>query len=403
MANKKESNPIKQFFLDNTLHKWYISICDWLNSLLFSGVPTASPINENIKLSNRLTTMFEDTIVYAYVITSKEPYVMTFPGQPTASAPLQLRFRNSMFGIANKLLYIFGTLESLLTAVNLKTVNMDIDKLVYNPNTKKFRINIQSITVYITSAMIDILSNDDEIVAILLSEIGENIYLGKHIVAGMFKGAAATLFLPVIGIITAQQKMIGAASSINKKVNGWIDDGMIKNALDSFSLDSPYHDYLVKFNNLLYVFAFVLVSMYFISTYLSRKAQRYSDQFAIKCGYGDAFNSAIQKLHGFLFDNSMKTKAVSGFNILDRALHFINKCITFVNNIGAKLGITSKMSTWDREKLAAYDNTLYQQEKKHDDDRTAPITNRAITTQETLNQFKHNIIYLDSSDMYDVI
>ena len=59
MANKKESNPIKQFFLDNTLHKWYISICDWLNSLLFSGVPTASPINENIKLIKTINGQYD--------------------------------------------------------------------------------------------------------------------------------------------------------------------------------------------------------------------------------------------------------------------------------------------------------------------------------------------------------
>ena len=402
MTKKKDANPIKQFFMENTIHKWYISIMDWLNTLLFNGTPTVSPINENLKLSNRLTTMFEDTSVYVYVITSKEPYVMTFPGQPIASVPLQLRFRNSMFTLAEKVLFLFGTLESLLTAVNLKSVNMDIDKLEYNPNSKKFRINIQIITVYITSAMIDILSNDDEIVAILLSEIGENIYLGKHIVAGMFKGVASTLFLPIIGVITAQQKMINAASDVNSKLKGWIGDGFIQNTLDSFSLNTPYNEYLVKFNHILYVVAFAIALMYFISTYLSRKAQRYSDQFAIKCGYGDAFNSAIQKLHGFLFDNSMKTKAVSGFNMLDRALHFINKCITFVNNIGAKLGLTSKMSTWDREKLAAYDNTMYKQIKP-ENDRTAPITNRATTTQETLNRFKRNIIYLDSSDAYDAI
>lgn len=90
----------------------------------------------------------------------------------------------------------------------------------------------------------------------------------------------------------------------------------------------------------------------FLALYISRRAQAYSDFFAAKVGYGEAFHSAILKVNNYLFASSLRNNLVNGLNIFDRILHFVNKVSTTIGNIAATLGLSGRMSTTARVNLA---------------------------------------------------
>lgn len=102
--------------------------------------------------------------------------------------------------------------------------------------------------------------------------------------------------------------------------------------------------------------------MSFTVGYFERRNEIYSDEFAIKCGYGDTLLSAIRKLHEHNYSlNPFKTSKLK-MNIIDKILRILNAIfLQLINILGIfKLSSYPDYKTRERliqKKIDAYDTS----------------------------------------------
>ena len=72
----------------------------------------------------------------------------------------------------------------------------------------------------------------------------------------------------------------------------------------------------------------------FIAAYLSRKQEIYSDEFAIKCGYGKYLYSAINKLHILsdeLSQSNKKIEAKEKYSKYEKMLESVSSILRYLH------------------------------------------------------------------------
>ena len=290
--NTSYSDEIKDKKMFNTFKT---TVLDYLSRILFNGMPININLCElNNKISSDITNLFTNTKIDVYVYDSKIPNAFTIPGANIEADTMRVPALWQYFTIFIPILGPF-ILLIWLAVVNCKRIMTSFSSgykdnlLSYDDLSNKFTIPIQGISIFISSAIIEGM-NDDEIKAILLHEIGHNTQVSINIINQIFSMSFA-------GATVGSIIYIG---NNNEK-------------------------------NLYMPFIIIFMVGFFIIKYLSRKQEVYSDEFAIKTGYGEALNSALTKLKSYTygFGNPMIK-----LNVFDKVLYYIIKVgSTLITNV----------------------------------------------------------------------
>lgn len=111
-----------------------------------------------------------------------------------------------------------------------------------------------------------------------------------------------------------------------------------------------------------FIVLIIIIVLSFTVGYFERRNEIYSDEFAIKCGYGDALLNAIRKLHEHNYSlNPFKISKLK-MNIIDKILRFLNAIfLQLINVLGIfKLSSYPDYKTRERliqKKIDAYDTS----------------------------------------------
>ena len=259
----------------------------------------------NAKLSNKMTNLFTNTRVTVYEYNTKLPNAFTIPGSIELNDKtlklLEFLGLIPIFGqfVSNMLVILIAYICPTSKLIDIK-LNKKIDNntLIYNKSTGKFTISLDECTVFIGSSLIDLMDNENEIIAILLHEMGHNTQIFESFIVNM-------------GKLT---------------LGGYTFKSIIENALNNDEEDN------LEKNNLLKL-VIIVISINFILSLISRRQEIRSDEFAIKMGYGDYLHSALSKLYNFIEQNSllMQLKNTS-VNIFDKILHIVNRLSFYIIN-----------------------------------------------------------------------
>lgn len=307
-------------YITNGFAGWMTTVTDSINNLFFGGSPTVSIIVHDKKLSTYMTSLFTNTKINVMIYVSKNPNAYTFPGVPKITKySILLKLRNISAYIPIIGQTIFAIIEGLILRESFESAtlfsgdtNVSIDK-----STGKIKCDIKEVTCYISTAMIDLLRDDNEaLAAVILLEVGHNLQIVYY----------AVKRLQSIGYIALLSGLVAI---------------MIPTAIDNPNTIPPMILMLLILFGIGYIFF----------TYAARRQEIIADEFAIRCGYGNALARALRKLHAYLYDSSIKTKAVQNFNFVDRILHFFMKIGMFIYNQFSKLRITNYPDMDRRENM----------------------------------------------------
>ena len=298
----------------STIIDKFNSCAHYLTNSITSKINIMSPIKIENQLSDIMSSLFENTKVNVYLLSSNEINTCTIPGQFTHFAQDSFIYN---IGIIGPIIANFGNLI-LSFYNNIDKVN-ESKYLEYNPTTNKFKCNIPYISAFITTTAVDKLTQN-EIIAILLHEVGHNTLIGLNLMEELCK-------LPLkLGI------GVSALVLILNKVND--------------NRDNYDNDYLKLFAPLLLLSMFI----YYIGCYYARRQELYSDEFAIKMGYGNALKSALDKCLNY------RAKSNINIGIVTKIMYYVLyvfKSIGFSNypNNDERLNaIVRKTNSYDTSK-----------------------------------------------------
>ena len=305
------------------------------------GIPVNGIINYNDKISALVTNLFKNTKVYIYIFTSKKALIIGIPGvnknvtpeilRQEAAREAEVRQMNMALaaqGLAGAMSgrshvtyipHVNSVSSSIFetTANAIKNANKEggETKLIYDPITKKLDINIDEITVYISTNYLRCIQNDDELIASILFEISKNTILYRNILENKFTGIGC-----VVSLLTIVPMISG---------------------LTYITSSNPFYTYISGLISASILIVFCLS----ISIYLAKRRNIEYDEFVVKCGYGDALQRAIKNYYNFVLGNSItNSEANQSMNILDKISHFFIKLGTYIGNAFNWLGITSNQS-----------------------------------------------------------
>ena len=297
-------------------------------------------------LSNEVTKLFKNTKVNVYIYQSKKANIIGIPGANKNITPEMLRneaARDAEIAQMNAALFaasnnggIFmpitpnsGTLyESVANSVNNVNKDGSETKLIFDPINKKLDINVEEVTVYISSNYINCMEHDDEIIAAILCEISKNTILFKKYIQDKTLNISLTL-LTIVSVCLSTINLFKSINNLNSNVETYEAINIISPFI--LSIIGPMMLYIV------------------ISIYLNKRRNIEYDEFVIKCGYGDALNRAIDNYNKFIFGNSTtQSDAMSALGWYDKIAHFIYKIGMYIYNFCSKLGITSNQSILQR-------------------------------------------------------
>lgn len=260
-----------------------------------------------------MTNLFADTKVKVYVMpNSKNVFnAFTIPGEQPTMADLK-----------KTEIFLISLISSAFKNYQKYKTQADLTKLEYIPETGKLRMGIKNVTLFVTGGMIDKLSYD-EIIAICLHEVGHNTRLGLASLEQFFlipEEIERLLFFPLLLV--------------------------------------EYHNPSIRIlGNLILI---SLISLY-ISCYFRLKSEVYADEFAIKCGYGDALASGLNKL--IIYSESEYKKTQSN-EILKKISETLIKIFTTI----------FKQYPTDEERMTSiYAKTALYDISKNNTDRSADI------------------------------
>lgn len=315
------------------------------------GIPVNGIINYNDKISTLVTNLFKNTKIHVYIFTSKKALLIGIPGANKNVTPELLRqeaardaqmnqVNTAMIASAaiNKDIYIpvTNSISSSIfetTANAIKNANKEggETKLLFDPITKKLDINVDEITVYISTNYLRCMQTDDELIASILFEISKNTVLYRKILENKFIN---------IGLVASLITIVPLISG-----------------LTYVSSKNPFYTIFSGYISLGVLLVFALS----ISIYLAKRRNLEYDEFVVKCGYGNALRRAIKNYYNFVLNNTISNnEAIQSLNVLDKISHFFIKIGTYIKNAFSWLGLTSKQSIGRRldtikEKTNIYD------------------------------------------------
>lgn len=246
--------------------------------------------------SNKITNLFTNTKVNIIKQRSRSCSTYNIPGVLNPSMIREGAFAGAT--LINIILVLFNVFPSisifiLLLIQRLPSIKNSVtDYSTYNTNdvtidetTGKINCSLPETTIFVSSMIFDKFE-EDEIVAIILHDIGENTQTSAWVLSSMATLPLVTLWL-----------------KLNQQVN------IIRETKESDRAPmDPLVETLVT-NGIALSLLFFMI--FFIVRYIKRKVDYDADTFAIKCGYGEALQSAITRLQAY---NQTKNSFASIFN-----------------------------------------------------------------------------------------
>jgi len=224
-------------------------------------------------------------------------------------------------------------LEQVLTAGKGKLSYGSSDYVAFNPETNKIKIGIKSASIYVSSNLIKLLNNDKELTAVLLHEVGHNVKLTYTIMENILSMGWVSSLLP-----------------------GFYYELKAYKSTSYEELDSNVS------TAKMWIFSSVIIFIFsiFMSAYISRRNETYSDEFAIKCGYGKYLTSAIRKMHTLAneFANAIHKKETAKANET-----FISKIASSISGIMKYL--EAYPSQQEREEMLERKSNSYDTSKSN--------------------------------------
>lgn len=371
----------------NTLKNIYVTITDVAKNMCgWDG----SIFHTNNYLTNKISNMFEDSKVEVIIYESKIPQHYTYPGETIMGSPWVLKFKSipdwmtlGLTFFIDNIINILGTIEAIVRGL-LTPRN---DEIIFNPITKKFRLQFKYCRSYVSSALKDILT-EEELTAMILQDVGDNSLILYSIISETLSYSwLALFFVRFIDFKTLAQLHYEAHKSPenitpnefwNNSINRALpsDENPILNPLARFSghVYKPFLKDNVLFNEktkelnpkgIIEYIAFIMIGLIVVRTitvYYRRRKTVFADEFPIKLGYGEPFHSATVKLHSFLKGEVEKfKKSQEQLNVVDRILHKLRNGVylKFQNEL-AKQGLDDTIDYDTREQLIKEKTSKYQ-------------------------------------------
>ena len=370
-------NMLKSLF---SIKSWVISITDYINTYINIGadnIDTFSMINEDKKLSRKMTNLFDNCKIHVIIYNSKNPNAYTIPSDSKF-------FTNALLYKGIKVLNILSlgnltTLYLLMTILGVSEKNekyqLTSKNVKFNPDTGKITMPIHNATIYMASSLLDLLdNNEDEIIAMLLHETGHNLQMNDYLInlavnIGTNYASNYIKFGSLIGLVVWAFQYLSGSIIIENELNipGKLDSEIEK----SLKSTNPPADYTTRISvisdilvKLTAKFILLTVLASFITTYIRRKNEIQADEFAIKCGYGDALYRSIKKLNDYALMRDFGTGIgkIKGFNPFDFFMYALKIIPAWITQLLAIFKVFNYPDPWTREryikeKTATYDTS----------------------------------------------
>lgn len=261
----------------------------------------------NIKLSDKITNIFTSTKVNVIEIYSNEIKAWTIPG--SAEMTKVWKYENIMsipfYGPTWSVL--MTTIERFKNGFNFEQYNNK--ELYFNPTTKKLTSSVPEATVFVTSRMVEMMS-EDEITAILIHEVGKNTSCAIDAFVAAIKWA-----LNILALVYLYPGFIS-------KIGGTVTKILPPPNTDNKLLNYGYGATLTAIVGFAAIFFFALLAfcIRYIPAYLVRRVEIDADEFVVKCGYGEASLSALKKIQQF-------KRMTNDYNLREPAYNAIEKIV----------------------------------------------------------------------------
>ena len=230
------------------------------------------------------------------------------------------------------------------TRLTNKKINKN-SKLIIDPKTNKAQLALKEVSCFIASSEIDLL-DENEVVAVLLHEIGHNTMIMQFILSNALHAFGN---ISVFGLLFS----------------------LIRNYMKGNKTDNPLSQFTTMGIGLL---AFYIVST-IMNLYIGRRQELLADEFAIKMGYGEYLYLAHEKTkNNDLFDiYGRKFKKIKESNIFDRILNVYYTIIQWIAVPLQKLGLEAHPDWFSRNKMVKEKTEKFNKEMKNKLDRSSAI------------------------------
>ena len=309
----------------------------------------------NKDLQKKMTNLFKKTKVNVFVYESKFLNAFTYPGVVKMFSPLMSRLQYILTKIpviGNYFSSFFGIFFLLEANQRLNKSTLDKkqrrinrnSKLIIDPTTKKAELSIDEATVYVSSSLIDSFT-EDEIIAVLLHEVGHNTMIQQGILQDILYSVRGS------ALITLLFQLVKYYMNIEKT-----------NPL------SPMLTWTIGTIVMWFIIEFSLL-------YVNRRHEVLADEFAIKMGYGEALYSGQLKFRKFgLFDIfGEKFKKIKDSNMLDKLLNVWSTIWHWISIPFQKLWLEAHPDTFTRSKMIKEKTEKFNKEIKNKLDRSSAI------------------------------
>ena len=295
--------------IKDKVSSWIYTLRQLIDFLL--GGLVASETIKNEEFSKKLTDIFIDTEVEVYVYISNDMNVFTLPELSINSSPIIVRFMSFIYGnvalraLLMTLLGLSRSASTLITAnvlmrlfniiiINSELKSSNISESAFNdipdidPKTKK-------VVIYISSKLIQYINDDDQLIALMLYEIGYHLQKVYIILQELYHFSRYILLSYAISIIANNEKSINISAIT-------ITLGLI---------------------SVFMTFGFIGK---FLFKYINNEQATYSTEFISKTQYKESFELAKEKIINFKSLLKQKT-TLNQDTIIDSMLTFFSKIL----------------------------------------------------------------------------
>ena len=379
IANESQPSFFKRFV--STIRSWFTTITDFFRGFGWDGCI----FHKDNRLTDKVTSLFEDSHVDVIVYDSKIPNHYTFPGETIMGNPWVIKFKNipdwltlGIGGIIDLLINFLGTVEAIVRGI----CTPRNDKVTYNPATNKFKLQFKYCRSYVSTAMVDMLT-EDELTAMILQDVGDNTLILYSIISDTITyswiGACLLFLLRWGSLNTLANHAIPNPPEGMTSYQAWdksIDDSVansftkfatkVAGRAPSFKIDEAKLEANGGFGQFFKEYILIiLIALIFIRTitvYYRRRKTVFADEFPIKMGYGESFHSATVKLHSYINDEmTLVEKNMKNLNFIDKAIYKIrNSFYMKFQNTLAKHGWDDTIDFENRERLIREKTDKYQ-------------------------------------------
>lgn len=326
------------------IKSWFITFTDIFRSL---GME-ASTFHTDNELSAKVSSMFENTYIEVIIYDSKKPDHYSLPGETFFGQPWMLRIKAipdwitlGLGAIVDILINIGGTIEAIIRGI----CTPKNDKITFNPSTGKYSLQFKYARSYVSSACLDMLTKD-EVVAMILQDVGDNCIILYHIVTDTLQysyiGGVFITYLYYLGMTPTQA----------------IYDfkGYLKKFDNTMRSDKGTNFIMTMYGLIL----FQLVIVRTILLYYRRRATVMADEFPIKVGYGEAYYTGLKKLHKYIYNREEVVKNIADLNFIDRISAKMSNLWSRFQNYLARAGMDESIVFTDREEMIKNKTERYQ-------------------------------------------